>query len=147
MGSTDARARAGVWTQIVETKCNDAKTKELAKDALKSFQNLSGQRNDFIHSYFATVVKTVKPGITLEAIYRRDVPSGGEGVPVAIKVRTRKLHPAAAIEGIRDDAAAAAHLFYQIASSTFAQWRAEHRPSLRKSAQQPLSHPANRGQS
>jgi hypothetical protein len=151
MGSTDARARAGVWKQIVETKCQSTQTKDLAETALKQFEKLSGQRNDFVHAFFGTVVERVHGGITEQAIYLHMHPTellaGRQGTPVAIKVRNRKHRPASAIETLRDEAATAAHLFHQIVSSTFFQWRDEHGSSRGKFAQQRPPHPAKPKQS
>ncbi len=132
MGSTNARARAEVWRQIVETKCKDEKTKLLAANALKQFEKLSGQRNDVVHALFATVLKVSG---NVEAIhldmYPAEVHNQPGGTPVAIKVKNRKHQPAAAIEEIRNNAAATAHLFQQIAKNTHFQWRDEHHPCWR----------------
>jgi hypothetical protein len=137
LGSTDARARVSVFKTIIDTKCEDVRLKAQSAEALKRFQKLSEQRNDFIHAYFAVLTRGVRHGVIFEGIhFAPHDPSGPgpSGTPIAVKVRTRKHQPSAFIEQVRDDAAEAAHLFQRIATATFEKWsKAQQRPSQDKS--------------
>jgi hypothetical protein len=125
MGSTDARARAGVWREIVQAKCADVTAKALSEDALKRFESISGQRNDFIHAFFGTLVefKDDSGNVFMQGISH----TSRVGEPVAVRVRSHKHKPAAAVTTLREEAAQAAWIFREIAQTTYQQWHAQRR--------------------
>jgi hypothetical protein len=100
MGSTSIHTNVDVWLAVIRDKCADSDLVGLAEQIKRDMAEAVKGRNDFVHALFARTTADGR-GIHLST----NPPIVEDGIPVAVRARTRNQRPASDIQAVRNSAA------------------------------------------
>jgi hypothetical protein len=92
MGSTQLDAKGQIWLGVIRDRCRDPAITTTAAEAYDELNRLSRGRNDFVHAFFAQIVRVSISGITGprdSILYSTTPDTAVSGPTVAIRTRRR----------------------------------------------------------